>query len=477
MHKSLNYACLLLIVLYLPCHLSAQNISSDSTQVIDLPQHLFESVDRKADKLQSLLSSTSQKYISKLARREKILQRKLAKKDPQKALDIFGDVDSKYKSILSGLTDSIKSNNPLSNVYSGHLDSLSTSLKFLGAGKSFLQSNEVTKVIERYKVAQLDLNKMHSIQNALKQRQDDLVSKLSSLGFSKELLKYKREFYYYRAQLEEYKNIFSHPNKLEARILEAVSRIPQFKKFFAKYSQLGQLFRLPDSDNQDLFSLQGLQTRANITQDMQNRFGSRTNVSQAMSSGFSNAESEVSQLKDKISRLGNSGSTEEMPNFKPNTEKTKRFLRRLEFGTNFQSSRSSAFIPTTTDIGLSVGYKLNPRSIAGIGASYKMGWGRDIRHISISHEGVGLRSFIELKIKGGFWLSGGGEMNYHSSFRGFEQLKDYSIWQKSVLAGISKKYQVKQKAKGNMQLLYDFLYKNHKPETQPLIFRVGYNLK
>jgi hypothetical protein len=53
-------------------------------------------------------------------------------------------------------------------------------------------------------------------------------------------------------------------------------------------------------------------------------------------------------------------------------------------------------------LGLSVGYKLNDKSIIGIGASYKIGWGSSWKNISITNQGVGLRSFIDWQLKGAF---------------------------------------------------------------------------
>jgi hypothetical protein len=188
------------------------------------------------------------------------------------------------------------------------------------------------------------------------------------------------------------------------------------------------------------------------------------------------AQTQLSALKDKISKLGGgSGSDADLPDFKPNQQKTKSFLKRLEYGTNIQTQKSGTYFPTTTDLALSVGYKLNDKSTIGIGASYKLGLGQDIRHIAISHQGMGLRSFADFKLKGNIWISGGGELNYLAAFRNFHILDDFSPWQKSALLGLTKKYKAGKKLKGNMQLLYDFLWQQQVPRAQPVVFRVGYS--
>src|SRR6201991_2267036 len=101
-----------------------------------------------------------------------------------------------------------------------------------------------------------------------------------------------------------------------------------------------------------------------------------------------------------------------MPDFKPNDQRTKTFWRRLEYGTNFQTTRNNYAFPTTSDLGLSVGYKLSEKSTIGIGASYKLGWGNGIQHIVFSSQGAGVRSFVDVRIKGSFSASGGLEYNY-----------------------------------------------------------------
>ncbi len=182
------------------------------------------------------------------------------------------------------------------------------------------------------------------------------------------------------------------------------------------------------------------------------------------------------QLKDKILKAGGSSGDVDIPDFKPNMQKTKTFLQRIEYSSDFQFAKTNSLLPTTVDIGLGVGYKLNDKSLIGIGVSYKMGLG-SIQHISITHQGVGLRSYIDWKLKKQFFVSGGFEMNYNAQFKNIAQLNSYSDWQQSGLIGLSKKINVKTKwFKGTkLQLLYDMLCNQHTPVTQPILFRIGYN--
>lgn len=466
-------ACLILLLLLA----SAPAVAQDSPETpaastlydkaFNFPDKVFGAVNRKSEKLQQQLERSTQKYLRSLEKQERRLHKKLMKKDSAAAEAIFGDVSGRYASLRTTLNDPTQQ---FSNVYSGRLDSMTTALKFVqGNGK-------VQAALKDYGKIQSSFNQTQFVQQQLKERQQQLQERLKNFGMVKEFRQFQEKVYYYRAQVDEYKNIFEQPRKLEATVLQAIKKIPAFKNFFAKHSQLGQLFRLPGSEGETAAAIPGLQTRNMVMQDLDQRLGSGPNANQFMSSSIANAQNGLNEAKKKLQQLGNSGGDMDMPNFKPNNEKSKSFLKRLELGTNVQSTKSNSFFPVTTDFGLSVGYKLSPKAVAGVGASYKMGWGRDIKHISISHEGVGIRTFADIKLKGSIWITGGGEMNFRSRINDFAQLNNRSDWQQSVLAGVTKKYKISNKMKGTMQILFDFLHKRNFPATQPVVFRMGYSL-
>src|SRR5262249_46220880 len=148
------------------------------------------------------------------------------------------------------------------------------------------------------------------------------------------------------------------------------------------------------------------------------------------------------------------GSDMVMPDFKPDQQRIRSFFQRLEYGFNIQSQPGQSFLPAISDIALTLGYKLSDNKRFGIGASYKIGWGNGFKDMHISSEGIGLRSYVDVKAKGSIWLSGGFEYNYLSSFRSVQDLhNNIDAWQRSALVGLSRKYKVGKK-EGNMQLLY-----------------------
>jgi hypothetical protein len=114
--------------------------------------------------------------------------------------------------------------------------------------------------------------------------------------------------------------------------------------------------------------------------------------------------------------------------------------------------------------------------VIGAGASYKIGWGQDFNHISMSSQGASLRSYLDINIKKSWFASGGFEYNYQQPFDHLHFPK-LDNWQQSGLLGISKIISLKTKVfkKTKVQLLWDFLSYQQVPKAQPFKFRIGYS--
>lgn len=450
--------------------------TSGLEKALFFPNKVFVALDKKTSSIEQKLDKQTSRYLNRLQRQEHKLKKKLWKKDSTLAKELFEGVDEKY----TQLRNSTGTVNKYQSVYSGHLDSLSTALSFL-KGQNLSDNPALNKSLSQYKELQQKLNASDQIKKYLVQRQQLLKGQFEKLGMVKQLKKYRKEVYYYQAQVREYKELFEDPNKIEQKLMEEVLKLPQFKDFFAKNSVLGSLFALPSSSGNSTASLSGLQTRAMINQSLVDRFGSSSAITQQLQQSVQSAQGELSGLKSKLNSYssGSYGNASEgdIPGFKPNEQKTKSFLKRLEYGGNVQSQKARQFFPVTSDIGLSLGYKLSDKSSIGVGASYKLGWGNNWNNIKISHQGVGLRSYLDWKIKGSFYFSGGYEQNYRSLISSVDQLKEYSSWQTSGLVGVSKKYSISKKMRGEMKLLWDFMSYSQVPKTQAILFRVGYSLK
>jgi hypothetical protein len=449
----------------------------------------LDKVSAKAEQLEQKLDKKSTKTLQQFQKQEARIKRKLARLDSLKARQIFGDAEARYIQLEQKLqnTGSLKQ-------YIPSLDTLSTSLQFLQQNPQLLsQTKEAQQKLKEAlgKLGGLEgrFQKAEEIKKFLKERRQYLRAQLSqrNIGrFTKAFKQLNKQAYYYSQQLNEYKALLKDHTKAEKKALALLSKTKLFRDFMRKNSQLASLFRLPGDPNDPAaqVNLAGLQTRAQVNNLIQQQLAAGgSGAWQQLQQNLQQAQSQLDQLKSKMSRLGAgpAGNSDDLvpEGFKPNNQKTKSFLQRLELGTNIQSQKASGYFPVTSDIGLSVGYKLNDKSIVGIGASYKLGLGQDIRHINLTHQGAGLRSFVDWKIKGSWWVSGGYEMNYRSRFSSIAQLQNLNQWQQSGLVGMSKVVSLKTKffKKTKLQLLWDMLSYQQVPRGQPVVFRVGYSLK
>ncbi len=481
---------LFILVILAATSCAAQMDTTQSPQI--LSSKYLDIVSSKAGKLEAKLDKQSLKALQQWQRQEAGIKRKLAKTDSLKAVAIFGNTEQQYEQ----LEQKLQSKAPLQQ-YIPSLDSISSSLKFLHQNPQLLSSAKEAKeklgtALSKVKGMEGKFQQAEDIKQFIKERRELLKNQLGNLGFAKELKKLNKQAYYYSEQLNEYKSLLKDHKKAERKALELLSKSKLFNNFMRKNSMLASLFRLPGDDLSPTGgagggSLAGLQTRAQVNGLIQQQIAAGgPNAQQQFQQNIQQAQSQLTQLKDKLLKASSIGGSlegageAEMPEgFKPNNQKTKSFLKRLELGTNIQSQKANGYFPVTSDLGLSLGYKLNDKSIIGIGASYKLGWGQNIKHINITNQGAGIRSFVDWKIKGSFWLSGGYEMNYRSEFQNVEELKELNAWQQSGLIGLSKVVSLKTKffKKTKLQLLWDVLSYRHLPITQTVLFRMSYCIK
>lgn len=473
---------LLIVIAICSGEVAGQDSLGLISETNSISKKFFESVSNKADDIDTKLTKQTERYLRQLAKTEQKLSKQLARKDSLAASRIFGEAKKQYEELRTKMSSTSAQAKTLTHKYLPQLDTLKTAFSFLANTEGITKKlpdpgGKLQQAMNSVNGLQQKFNQVEEVKLFVRQRQQLLQEQLTKFGMLNKLKKYQRQAYYYQAQMEQYKQLLRDPSKVESAVLNVLRNMHEFKDFFAKHSQLASMFRLPSSSTGGTqVAMPGLQTRESVQEGMIQQFGSIPQIQQVMHQQLQGAKEQLSILKEKINEIGGNSNTDvEMPDFKPNSQKTRSWKQRLEFGSNLQTVKSNKFFPSTTDIGLSLGYKLNDKSVIGLGGSYRAGWGKDIRHIAITHQGVSIRSFVDYKIKESIWLSGGAELNYRSQFRSFKILDDFSAWQKSALVGISKKYQVSKKIKGNAQLLYDAMWKQQTPRTQPVVFRLGYS--
>jgi hypothetical protein len=467
----------------------AQSVDSVTSKVLSFPSRLLGRLQKKTSDLNNQLTQQTQSYLQKMARREAKMQRKLAGVDSNAAKSLFAGSAAQYAALQQKMrTDTGQQGQTYSGIYPAYLDSMQGSVGFLQRNPQLLSSTGTAQLSQlqgassQLQALQAKMGVTGEAQAFMQQRKRliaDYIAQHSNLQsvLGSSFAGMNKDIYYYSQTLRQYQEMWSSPDKLEQQALVLLNRFPAFQTFMKSNSMLGGLFNVPANYGTPQGTL-GLQTKDQVGQLINSQVSAGGAGGQAvLQDQLQTAGSDLDRYKSKMSQLGAGNGNLDIPNFNPNDQKTKTFWKRIAYGANFQTSRNNYYFPTVTDFGFSLGYKLGHNNIIGVGASYKLGWGNGIQHIAFTNEGVGLRSFLQIKIKGTFSATGGFEYNYTTPFTTYQQLRLIQNWTRSGLIGVTKTVSVKNRffKSTSLSLLWDFLSYQQKPQTQPFVFRIGYS--
>ncbi len=455
--------------------ISLSGYAQDSAQALTNAQKnkYLAVVGSKTKRMSRSIDNYTSKAINRVIGKERKLKKIVMRFNPvlgKKLFDYSLDSLSKMKTkIKNGLGEIVPSS---TKNYYPYLDTLKQSISFIEkTGNSSLSSmNDSLNGLEG------KFAKVEKLQEFLDERQKLLQENLKQIpGISKYLKNINKDINYFSEQINEYKCVFSERGKIEKLVASSLSKIPAFQNFMKQNSILAGLFPFngsPSPANGNIPIVNGIPARVAI---QQSQLVNSANISQFARQNAPSPEAVMSKLKNKVNSAN--GDNNQSPKFTPNSQRTKSFWKRIEYGTDIQFAKSSTYFPSTTDIALKIGYKLNDKSTITTGVAYKLGLGSGWNKIKFTHQGIGSRSSLDWKMKANFYLQGGFEMNYNNHFKNIDELKDHSGWQPSTLLGLVKKFKLSKKIKGSVQVLYDFLHKRNIPNTQPFVFRFGYGLK
>jgi hypothetical protein len=480
-------------VAFIPLRSAAQDTAASGNTMQPLPASYFAAINKK-------IRAAEKQFDKQTARPLRKLQ-----KQQSKILDNVRHLDSAaVKELRQSLTA-----NPLSlkNIctvnyypasgagisYQPRMDSLQTMLRFL---RQLSPGNaQAAQALQQLEQLQTKLQEAEHIKGQLSatlQKLKDLQNLPGLKSLQKQITKYQRQASAYAQTIHQYKALLNQPEAIERKALALLNQLPAFKNFMAQHGQLASFFGLPLTPSEG-GGMASLQPRAVVQQLVQQSIGA--GALQQVRDNVQAAQSELQKIKNKAAQLGNNKVEEDGGLFASaatagkqnrNAERNKTFLQRIQLGGNIQFAKPNGFVPTTSDVAVTVAYKLNSKSSIGIGGSYKLGIG-SWKRIRFTHEGVSLRSFADLKLKGQLFITGGYELNHGllpASSDLSRLIRDgggaatpsrIPYWQSSGLVGLSRKYKIGKKRGGNFQVLYDFLSNQHSPRTTPVLIRTGFN--
>ena len=488
MQKILSFGGAALLCLVLTTS-HAQSVDSVTNKVMSFPSRLLARLQKKTTDLNNQLTQQTETYLQKMARREAKMQKKLAGVDSNAAKSLFAGSAGQYAALQQQLkTDTGHQGQTLTGAYPAYLDSMQGSMGFLKQNPRLLNNAGPAKLSQlqgassQLQILQAKMGIADEAKAYMQQRKQvvaDYIAQHSNLQsvLGSSYAGMNKDVYYYSQQLRQYQEMWSSPDKLEQEALALLNRFPTFQTFMKRNSMLGGLFNVPGGYGTPQ-GVVGLQTKDQVGQLVNSQVSAGgTSAETALQGNLQSAQSQLDNYKSKLSQLGAGNGNMDAPDFKPNDQKTKTLWKRLEYGANFQTSRNNYYFPMVTDFGASLGYKLGHNNVIGVGASYKLGWGNGIQHIAFTNEGVGLRSFLQIKIKGTFSATGGFEYNYTTPFTSYQQIKQLEYWTKSGLVGVTKTVSMNNRLfkSTSLSLLWDFLSYQQVPQTQPFLFRIGYS--
>lgn len=428
----MRYTLIGVILFCLPLISYCQGVqdASASDKVLNFPSKLLSRIQHKTADLDQQLSNQTERYVRRMMKREERLRNKIYKIDSNAAKNLFTNSFQQYAALAQKLRkDTGTRQMSASGEYQPYTDSLKGALAFLQQNPQVLNSasgqttlgasnpvvNEVgsmqlqgaTSQLQALQAKMQDADQLKAYIQQREQQIGQYISQHSSLQgiLGNQYQGMKQDLYYYSQQVRQYKEMLNNPDQLELKALSLLNQLPAFQLFMKNNSQLAGLFDLPGNYG-SAQGIVGLQTRDQVGQIIQSQVASGgAGGATALQSNLQSAESQLDTYKDKLSQLGAGSGDIDMPEFKPNDQKTKTLWKRLEYGVNLQTTRNNYLFPTVTDFGLSLGYKLGHSNSVGIGASYKLGWGNGIGHITFSSQGVGLRSYVDIKLKRTFFIT------------------------------------------------------------------------
>ncbi len=488
-----------------------------------MPNSIVTSITNKANTYNAAIDKQTVKYLHKLQRQEKKLYRKLAKLDSTAAQQLFANSNTTYQSLTLQITNpKAVAANKLTQ-YIPQLDSTITALNYLGTFQPPLESGQGVKprseVQDSRSLAPLSYGKesqsrsqngrlgvrLYTLQNKLQattqvqqlvaNRKAQLLQAAQRYNLAKSLKKYSKTAYYYNAKIEEYKLAIKDPVKAEKLLLAALHKIPAFQKYFQQYSIIGQLFPQPNSNA--VANLAGLQTRAQVQQQIQALAAGSPGGMATITQSIQTAQNQLSQLKAKAnSYTSNGGNIDDMPKG-ANEQKTKSLKQRLIYTANVQTSKGNNYLPNTAQLAVGIGYKLSNTKVVGVQTAYKLGLGNGLNKLQLSHQGFSIRNYADIKMgkKGGLWLTFEEDWNFGSSIHNTNRTNFNTSISTinsnpsptpplgvggalgggalcSSLLGLTKKYNLTSKRKGEIRILYNFLWKQQ-VGGQQIVYRTG----
>jgi hypothetical protein len=222
-------------------HCSFGQRDSTAMMMANFPNRIFVRLNTKASGLDDALTKQTQKYLQRLARKEKKIQNRLYKLDSNAAKNLFNGTQEKCAALENSMVAGASTNGaPLTGEYVPYVDSIKSSLSFAQTNPEILNASpkvqaEVAASLAQFNNLQNNFSNADQVKAYIQQRKqafkDQLQQYMQNTALKKDLDLYNQQVYYYSQQVIEYKEALNDPDKMLEKALVILNKIPAFTHF------------------------------------------------------------------------------------------------------------------------------------------------------------------------------------------------------------------------------------------------------
>jgi len=375
-------------------------------------------------------------------------------------------------------------------------DFLEENLKELTPEQYTAKMNRINQSLNTYKAKITDTEELalvghysgqlNQMEEVVKQYQDKLLNleELQALkSYGQQLQQLSQESGCYFKEVQDIlSGGLSEDSPLMKQLESKIGKYPQFQELKILSAKLEQARKTPEEYRGKLESYQDKdKIKSSAKELVTKHFSQHQDKLQA-------AQQKLATFKKKYSSIQ---STKDMSTaVKRNSLEGKPLSERLVLGGTFQinpsysrssgsqstttgtsgSGSSTGKVPTSVDFSPLLGYRLNKNYTLGIGVTYRAILNFD--EFEAKDQVYGYRGFFQADAVKGFFLHGEYERMNTAVETGSATDEIYRRWKSGALAGIGKEYSFIKKIKGQVMVLYDFLYEvGVSPYKRPWVIR------
>lgn len=306
-------------------------------------------LEKNAEQYQKRLKKCNKKYLESLAKEENKLKRKLDKINPDKSKALFSKSSNTFQKLKS-------ENEKLENSKLA-----SSKVKYLEGNPDSNKLNK-TDTISLVNLLEENLKDQATVSKYINERRKILNENLKNDKCSAKLKSINKTSFYYKQQLTEYKNGYNKKDKIEKEL----------ERFVLKKSKINQINSRENDQNTNLNNWPNENLNLNKLKETQELL--KRNIAKIDSLKKENVKNKILDSKEKIKQiklLNNTGftisSTEDIPDFKPNIYKTKRFIDRISFAYDLDISNNIYYSKPIVKLALKLVYTISENDDISVG--------------------------------------------------------------------------------------------------------------